>query len=185
MDLDLVVRARGGDREAFARLAADAIGWLHATARLIVRDREHARDAVQEALVRAWRDLPTLRDPERFSAWLRRLLVRACIDELRQMRRRIVEIELTQLDEPPVADSAILVAERDALRRGFRRLAPDQRSLIVLHYYLGLPLTEAADALDLPIGTAKSRLHRARATLRAALDADDRLDQTSWEGHPA
>jgi RNA polymerase sigma factor (sigma-70 family) len=185
MDLDLVVRARQGDREAFALIVADTIRGLDRTAHLIVRDRERAQDAVQEALVRAWRDLPSLRDPDRFTAWLRRLLIRACMDELRQMHRRVVEIELTPGNQSAIADSAGAVDDRDALRRGFRRLDPDQRSLVVLHYYVGLPLAEAADALDVPIGTAKSRLHRARATLRAALDADARLDRTSWEGHPA
>jgi RNA polymerase sigma factor (sigma-70 family) len=101
------------------------------------------------------------------------------------MRRHVVEVELTGLHEPAVADSATVVANRDALRRAFRWLDPEQRSLVVLHYYLDLPLADVADALDMPIGTAKSRLHRARAALRAALDADERIDQTSLEGRLA
>jgi RNA polymerase sigma-70 factor, ECF subfamily len=183
MDRDLVVRARGGDRDAFAGVAAAIIGRLDVVARLITRDPERAKDAVQEALARAWRDLPGLRDPDRFDPWIRRLLVRACIDELRQARRRTFEVELTELHAPAVADSTIAVADRDALERGFRHLDPEQRSVVVLHYYLGLPLPEAAEALGVPLGTAKSRLHRARATLRAALEADAR-DQLE-EGRPA
>ena len=183
MDRDLVVRARGGDRDAFAGVAAATINRLDAVARLITRDPERAKDAVQEALARAWRDLPGLRDPDRFDAWIRRLLVRACIDELRQARRRTFEVELTELHAPAVADSTIAVADRDALERGFRHLDAEQRSVVVLHYYLGLPLPEAAEALGVPLGTAKSRLHRARATLRAALEADAR-DQLQ-EGRPA
>jgi RNA polymerase sigma-70 factor, ECF subfamily len=185
MDADLVVRAKSGDREAFGQLAALSIGRLDAAARLIIRDRERARDVVQETLVRAWRSLPSLRDPERFDGWVRQLLVRACVDELRRMRRHVVEIELTDLHQPAVSDSATIVADRDALRQAFRWLDPEQRSLIVLHYYLDLPLADVADAMEMPVGTAKSRLHRARATLRAALDADDRVDRPTLEGRLA
>ncbi|MFL5779421.1 MAG: RNA polymerase sigma factor [Chloroflexota bacterium] len=174
MDRDLVEQARGGDRDAFARLAATKITRLDAVARLITRDPERAKDAVQEALARAWRDLPTLRDPDRFDAWLRRLLVRACIDELRHVRRRAFEVELTAAYQPAIDDSSIALADRDALERGFRRLDPEQRSVVVLHYYLGLSLEEAADSLGVPVGTVKSRLHRAREALRSALDADAR-----------
>lgn len=185
MDVELVVRARSGDREAFAQLAALSIGRLDAAARLIIRDRERARDVVQETLVRVWRSLPSLRDPARFEGWVRQLLVRACIDELRAMRRHVIEIELTDMFQPAVAGSETVVVDRDSLRRAFRWLDPEQRSLVVLHYYLDLPLAEVADALDIPVGTAKSRLHRARAMLRAALDADERLDQPSLEGRLA
>jgi RNA polymerase sigma-70 factor (ECF subfamily) len=174
MDGDLVVRAREGDRDAFAQLVTARIARLDAVARLITRDPERAKDAVQEAFARAWRDLPGLRDPDRFDAWLRRLLANACIDELRRVRRHAVEVELIDLEHPATADSAIAVADRDALERGFRRLDPEQRSAIVLHYYLDLSLPEVAAALRLPVGTVKSRLHRAREALRAALDADAR-----------
>jgi len=184
MTADLVIRAQHGDRDAFARLAADSVGRMDAVARLMTRDPERAKDAVQEALVRAWRDLPTLRDPDRFDAWLRRLLVRACIDEIRRWRRRgVIEVELMELHHPALPDATVTVAERDALDRSFRRLDPEQRTLVTLVYYLGLPLNEAADALDLPLGTAKSRLHRSREALRAALEADART--SSAEGRPA
>jgi RNA polymerase sigma-70 factor (ECF subfamily) len=185
MDRELVIRARRGDRDAFARLATAAISRLDAVARLITRDPERAKDAVQEALARAWRDLPSLRDPDRFDAWLRRLLVRACLDELRRGRGRVIEVELTELDHPAVTDSSLAVADRDALERGFRRLDPAQRSLIVMYYYLDLPLSEIADALALPIGTTKSRLFRAREALRAALEADAREGIEIVGGQPA
>jgi RNA polymerase sigma-70 factor (ECF subfamily) len=169
MQRELVERAQRGDHDAFAALAGAAIDRLDTAARLVLRDPERAKDAVQEALVRAWRDLPGLRDPDRFDAWLHRLLVRACYDELRQSRRRPIEIELTAIDFPTVTDGAMAKATRDELERGFRRLDADQRIVLVLHYYLDLPLPEVAVMLGVPLGTAKSRLGRGLTVLRQAL----------------
>jgi len=179
---ELVGRAQRGDHDAFAVLAGAAISRLDALARLILRDPERAKDAVQEALVRAWRDLPSLRDPDRFDAWLHRLLVHACSDEARKHRRHTVEVELTPIDHPTIRDSAVTVAERDALERGFRRLDPEQRALIVMHHYLDLPLPEVADTMRIPLGTAKSRLHRALSALRASIEADARVSSEFAEG---
>jgi RNA polymerase sigma-70 factor, ECF subfamily len=169
----LVEQAQEGDHDAFATLAGAAIARLDAAARLILRDHELARDAVQEALVRAWRDLPGLRDPERFEAWLHRLTVHACIDAARRRRRRPIEIELTLLDGPAVADISGLVADRDQLDRALRTLEPEWRAIVVFHYYLGMPLPEVADALGIPLGTAKSRLHRSLSVLRNAVGAPE------------
>jgi RNA polymerase sigma-70 factor (ECF subfamily) len=169
---DLVVRAQQGDHDAFAVLAGTTIDRLDTAARLVLRDPERARDAVQDALVRAWRDLPGLRDPDRFEAWLHRLLVRACYDELRRARRRPIEVELTPIDHPTVADGAGAMVGRDEMERAFRRLDVDQRAVVALHYYLDLPLPEVAQALGVPLGTAKSRLHRGLASLRRSLAAD-------------
>jgi RNA polymerase sigma-70 factor (ECF subfamily) len=185
VDRDLVVRAREGDRDAFARLAAASISRLDGAARLITRDPERAKDAVQEALIRAWRDLPTLRDPDRFEAWLHRLLVRSCIDELRRARSRPIEVALTEIHYPAAGDHAAAVADREALERAFKRLAPEQRAVIVLHHYLGLSLADVAAAMNMPAGTARSRLHRATAALRAALEADARVGLAQSEGQVA
>jgi RNA polymerase sigma-70 factor (ECF subfamily) len=177
-----VERARSGDHAAFAVLAGAATSRLDGAAWLILRDQEQAKDAVQNALVRAWRNLPTLRDPDRFDAWLNRLLVRACIDEARRLRRHRLTVELTEIDlaAPDRVESSI--ADRDQLERGFLRLDPEMRAVIVLHHYLDLPLPAVATTLGIPVGTAKSRLHRALHLLRAALDADARQASRLAEG---
>jgi RNA polymerase sigma-70 factor (ECF subfamily) len=182
MQLELVERARRGDHDAFAALAGAAIFRLDAAARLILRDPDQAKDAVQETLVRAWRDLPTLRSADRFDAWLHRLLVRACIDEARRLRRHRVDVELSNIHAPAVDGGFSVSVDRDQLARGFGRLEPEARALIVLHHYLDLPLPEVAIALGIPLGTAKSRLHRALQSMRAALDSDARPRSEIQEG---
>lgn len=162
----LVERAGRGDRDAFSVLARAAAARLDAAARLILRDRELARDAVQEALIRAWRDLPGLRDPERFDAWLHRLIVNAAIDEARRRRRRVIEVSLTPIDVQSTRDEIGLLVDRDELDRVLGELTPEHRALVVLHYYLGTPLPEAAASLGISLGAAKSRLHRAVGSLR-------------------
>ena len=168
----LVERAREGDRDAFAVLARAAATRLDAAARLILLDREYARDAVQEALIRAWRDLPGLRDPDRFDAWLYRLLSNAAIDEARRRRRRVVEVDIGTIDVSGHDDPISAFPDRDALEGALSRLSPEHRALVVLHYYLGVPLPEAAASLGISLGAAKSRLHRAIGSLRRAFAAD-------------
>jgi RNA polymerase sigma-70 factor (ECF subfamily) len=174
MRRDLVKRARRGDREAFGQLAASEIDRLLTIARLVLRDPDLAEDAVQEALVRCWRQLPKLRDVERFDGWLYRILIRTASDEVGRRRRFEASVQpLT--DEPRVADSAADLADRDELERGFRRLSIDHRAVLVLHYFVGLPLPEVAAALGIPSGTAKSRYHYAMSALRASLEAEGRV----------
>ena len=165
----LVERARGGDHEAFAELARVAVVRLDQAARLILRDPELARDAVQDGLIRAWRDLPGLRDPERFDAWLHRLTVHACLDLARRRRRRPIEVELTPMHHPMTADPSVGIDQRDLVDSVLRRLDADGRAIVVLHYYLGMPLTEVAGSLRIPVGTVKSRLHRALGDMRIAI----------------
>ena len=174
---DLVERAGRGDHDAFDSLVVATVARLDAVARLILRDPELARDAVQEAYIRAWRDLPGLRDPDRLDAWLHRLTVNACLDSARRRRRRPIEVELSPMATPAVADSAGLVADRDELERGFRRLGAEQRAVLVLHYYVGMSISGVAEALGVPVGTAQSRLGRALASLRTALREDAELQQ--------
>ena len=174
MRQDLVERARRGDREAFGQLAAGEIERLLATARLVLRDPDLAEDAVQEALVRCWRQLPKLREVERFDGWLYRILMRTAADQHSSRRRFQATIQPLPA-EPGVTDASAQLADRDELERGFRRLSQDHRAILVLHHYAGLPLTEAAAALGIPPGTAKSRYHHAISALRASLAAEGRV----------
>ena len=172
MDRTLVERARDGDRDAFAVLAAEVIDRLFATARAILRDADRAQDATQEALVRCWRDLPTLKDPDRFDAWLRRLLMHAVTDEIRRGRRFDAKVRLIRHED--IVEPGTVLEERDQLDRAFRRLSVDHRAVLVLHHLQGLSLPEVAETLGIPLGTAKSRLHYAIGAVRASLDADAR-----------
>lgn len=181
MQVALVERARAGDEEAFASLARAAGDRLLAIAFRILRDLGLAEDAVQQTLVLAWRELPSLRDVDRFDAWLRRLLVHACYREARRGRRWATNVRAIPIHEPDRADDYATVAVRDQLERGFRRLPPEQRAVFVFHHYLGLTLTEIAAELGVPLGTVKSRLHYATNSLRAALEADLRVPGTSRE----
>src|SRR5262245_16081302 len=172
-NVELVRRAREGDRDAFDLLMTAVIDHLYRIARLILRDTDRAEDAVQEALVRCWRDLRTLRDPDRFDAWLNRLLLRTIADEARRHRRFSASVVVLKSD-PQQRDDTGLVADRDELARVFGRLSVEHRTIVVLHHYLGYTVEDAAEAIGIPIGTAKSRLHYATDALRAALDADAR-----------
>jgi RNA polymerase sigma-70 factor (ECF subfamily) len=179
MQRDLVVRAQRGDHDAFTALVAGAVQQLYATARLILRRDELAEDAVQEALVKAWTAIRGLRDPDRFDAWVYRLLVHACYRAARGERSRgaseVPELPNDSFLAPDLhRDPQHTLADRDQLERGFRRLSPNQRAVLVAHFYLDLSDAEAAEVLDIPTGTLKSRLNRATTALRAALEADER-----------
>jgi RNA polymerase sigma-70 factor (ECF subfamily) len=174
MDTDLVVRAQHGDKGAYALIATEIADRFLAVARRILRDLDLAEDATQQALLAIWQDLPHLRDPANFEAWSYRLLVRACYSEGRRQRRWAPNLRLLPMDEPIAEGDLSSVVDRDQLERGFQRLSIDHRMVVVLHHYLDLPLDRVADILDIPVGTAHSRLHHAMRGLRAALDADAR-----------
>jgi RNA polymerase sigma factor (sigma-70 family) len=179
---ELVRRAGNGDHDAFSELVRGVIARLDATARLILRDPELARDAVQEALIGAWRDLPGLRDPDRLDAWLHRLIVHSCLDMLRRRRRRPQEVELDPLASMTIAGIESDVADRELLNAALRQLNPELRALITVHYFLDLPLSETAEILGIPTGTAKSRLNRALAVMRTAIDGEQSLEAASVPG---
>src|SRR5215204_4675379 len=155
MDRTLVERARQGDHDAFAMLAESSTDRLYGVATLILRDPDRAQDAVQDALVSAWRDVRSLRDPDAWDAWIHRLVVRACYREAaRQRRRRLL---VNTLDSTPsTGDGSAELADRDEIERGFRRLTVEQRAILVLHFHGGLTAAETGDALGIPEGTAKS-----------------------------
>ena len=186
MERALVELAQGGDEEAFASLIRMAGDRLMAIAFRILRDVDRAEDAVQQAIVTAWRELPALRDPDRFDGWLYRVLVNACYVEARRTRRWDANVRLMTPDIGGSSDPLLSVDDRDELERAFRRLPPEQRAIFVLHHYLGMRLAEIAETLDVPVGTVKSRIHYASATLRAAIEADARTTPAaSTEERPA
>ena len=174
MDRDLVEPAQRGDKEAFAVLVRTRGDRLMGIARRILRDVGRAEDAVQQTLVIAWRELPSLRDPDRFDAWLQRLLINASYSEARSWRSWSANVRVLPVDGPGGGDETLPLEDRDRLERGFRRLPPDQRAMLVFTHYLSLTPTEVADRLGIPVGTARSRLHYAHRAMRAAIEADER-----------
>jgi RNA polymerase sigma factor (sigma-70 family) len=174
VDRDLVEQAQRGDREAFAILARSRADRLFGIARRILRDIDLAEDAVQQTLVAAWRELPRLRDPERFDAWLQRMLINASYAEGRRQRAWSANIRVLPVDGPTAPDELDSMIDRDEVERGFRRLPAEQRAILVLHHYLGLGLNEIGEVLEIPPGTARSRLHYAHRAMRALLEADAR-----------
>jgi RNA polymerase sigma-70 factor (ECF subfamily) len=148
----------------------------------ILRDADLAEEAVQSALIKAWRELRTLRDPERFEPWLHRILTNECYVEARRRRRWSAQVRLLPMhDRPANRDDVLTIEHRDQLERAFRRLTLEQRSALVFHHYLGLSLAEVAERVGIPVGTAKSRLHNATAALRASIEADGRAGSVSEE----
>jgi RNA polymerase sigma-70 factor, ECF subfamily len=178
---ELVERARRGDHEAFEALAAPAYHRLYAIARRILRDGYAAEDAVQDALVRAWRDLRGLRDPDRFDAWLHRLLVNACTDQVRRRRRRPVEVPVLEIDQATTVDELGRLVDRDELERAFLGLSVEQRAALVLTHYVGLSAPEVAAILGIPAGTVHSRLHYGARAMRAAIASPPGTPSTSPE----
>lgn len=181
MDPELVEQAQRGDKDAYDAIARAVAPGLYRVAQRIVRDLDAAQDAVQQALVAIWRELPRLRDPRKFDGWAYQLVVRCCLMELRSRRRRFAVVPATGAEvldgrhEPSTSDESRQLADRDELERAFRALTEEQRAIVVLRHYLGLSVAEAAEVLDVPVGTAASRLHYATRALRAALEANDRL----------
>ena len=174
MDRNLIEAAQLGDRAAYVDLIRVRTDRLFSVAQRILRDIDRAEDALQDALVIAWRDLRRVRDPDRFDAWLQRLVINVCITQASRERRRTAQLRVLPVDGPAAPDELLSVADRDLLDRGFRRLPPEQRAILVLHHYLGYAPSEIAENLGIPAGTARSRLHHAHRAMRAALEADAR-----------
>lgn len=181
MHRELVDRARRGDGEAFDALVRSIGDRCMAIACKILRDADLAEDAVQATLIIAWRDLRTLRDPDRFEPWVHRILTHECFAEARRRRRWSAGLRILPVDQPRQPADILTVHDRDELERAFRWLSLEQRAVLVFHHYLGLSLPEVADRLGTPLGTAKSRSHHATVALRASIEADARTTSRSEE----
>jgi RNA polymerase sigma-70 factor (ECF subfamily) len=171
MTRELVRRAIEGDHDAFSSLVDASVDRLYSVATLILRDSDRGQDAVQEALMSAWKDIRALRDPDAWDAWLNRITVWACYRAAKQERRRKT-VELKVVPDPhraAVPDHATALANRDLVERQLSDLPIEHRAVVVLRFYLDLPLDEVGDILDIPVGTVKSRLHRALASLRESM----------------
>ena len=169
MTSDLVERAQQGDHEAFDVLASAAYHRLYAVARRILRDGYAAEDAVQDALVKAWREIRGLRDPGAFDGWLHRLLINACNDQARRARRRPIELPAFPMDRAEPRDDVAQLVDRDELERAFLELSVEHRAVLVLTHYVGLPAPEIGRILRIPPGTVASRLHYGARAMRVAL----------------
>jgi RNA polymerase sigma-70 factor (ECF subfamily) len=174
VDRKLVVAAQRGDQVAFMDLIRARVDRLFSIARRILHDVDRAEDALQDALVIAWRDLPDLRDPDRFDFWIQRVLANMCIEHARRDRRRYARLEVINLDDHVASDQLAGLADRDIVDRAFRRLKPEERAVLVLRHYLGYEPSAIADLLGLPGGTIRARLHHAHRAMRAAIEADAR-----------
>ena len=172
MDRSLVELAQGGDRDAFAGLVRAVGDPFFALAYRILRDADAAQDAYQETMIIVRRQLPALRDVDRFDAWARRILVNRCYAETRRRSRWSVPSSVDPITEPRAASTEPAIDDRDELEQAFRSLSVEHRAVFVLHHHVGLPLVEVARTLDIPEGTARSRLHYAIRALRRALDVD-------------
>jgi RNA polymerase sigma-70 factor (ECF subfamily) len=173
VDRELVERAQHGDRDAYETLARDSARRLFLICQRILRDSDQAEDAAQRALVEMWRDLPGLRDPDRFEAWSYRLAVRCSLAEARRERRFHGTVRLLPNDPADPPDAFAAVADRDALEEAFRDLTPEHRAVVVLRFFVGLSLDEIARVVAVPVGTVASRLHYALRGMRSALAADE------------
>jgi RNA polymerase sigma-70 factor (ECF subfamily) len=177
----LLERAASGDATAFDALIRPRLDRLYRIALAITRNEADARDAVQEACVSAWRQLPRLRQRDRFDSWLAQILVNACRARLRQHRR--ASVREVRVDDPEgwttepafsTGGHGEQVAEVEAIQRAFARLDPDTRALLVLHYQEEQPLAQIAKTLGAPVGTIKWRLSNARKALDRALKVERR-----------
>lgn len=175
MERELVEQAQRGDQEAFAALVNHVADRLYGIAYRILRDGAAAEDALQNALISMWHGLPELRDPDRFEAWTYRMVVRASYREVEHARGLRARVRRLSMQLPDGAgDPFDRFADRDELEDAFRRLTPEHRAVVVLRFFLGLPIAAIAETLEVPEGTAASRLHYAVRQLRAAIEADDR-----------
>jgi RNA polymerase sigma-70 factor (ECF subfamily) len=179
----LVRRARTGDAAAFGVLVDTRIDRCYRLAWSILSNDADAADATQDALLAAWRQLPRLRDAAAFDGWLNRIVANAAL-MARRHRLRLREVSVAPIhpgDMPPERETPPDlrartafddVVDNDAIGRGFERMRPQDRMILVLHHVEERPVAEIARSFGIPVGTVKSRLHAARVALEKAMEAE-------------
>ena len=170
---ELIEQARRGDRAAYEQIVRRKVETVYRTARAILGNDADAEDATQDTLISAWRQIGSLRDADRFDAWLGRITVNACRMALRGRRSGVV-VDLADASETDLTDSRtsgfeVRTVSSNAFDRAFDRLPVAQRTILVLHHHEELPVAEVAARLGIPEGTVKSRLHAARTALDRSL----------------
>lgn len=174
-EAQLLRAARLGDDEAFGTLIRPCVEPSYRLALSMLADEGEAEDAVQEALYKAWRALPNFRGDAAFSTWVYRIVWTECVDRMRRRRREPVPME--DAGERGGGDDPVRRVHRrerrDALARALQSLSPPYRTVLTLFYMEELPLKDIAHILDSPLGTVKTRLHRARRALRRALEGTE------------
>ena len=183
MDRELVERARNGEGEAFGLIADAVYDRCYGVAHRILGEAPAAQDATQQALLDIWRKLPNLRDPSRFEAWCYRIVVHACYAEARRIKRAIPALLPEDSQPATTADQFRAIVDRDEVERAFDRQRVEHRAVLVLRYYLDLPLEDIANILDVPLGTVKSRIHNGLRAMRAAIEADARTADETERAH--
>lgn len=176
---ELIAHCQQGDTLAFARLVGETQTSVYNLAYSVLHDREEAQDMTQEVYLKVWRALPSFRGESRFSSWLYRITVNACLNRRRQLRKDLVVVDREDSIEGLVAyggdplKEALTKERNEWVWAAVDRLAEKYRLVITLFYQEQLSYQEIAEMLSLPLGTIKAHLNRAREALVKSLNSQE------------
>jgi RNA polymerase sigma-70 factor, ECF subfamily len=172
-DEDLIARCKDGSEEAFAELVRRYRNMVFGLIARTVGDRQRADDLAQEVFLRVYRGLPYFRGAARVSTWLYRIAINVCLQERSAPPPMTLTFDEHRTEQlPSHENSAASLELRDRLGKALARLPTSQRLLIAAHYLKGIQYQELADAFDMPLGTVKTHLYRAKRQLRQLLETE-------------